>query len=128
MNSPRCGNKDIDIEGDSGEKRRYRRYTVQGSTWKKAHVTWTVSKFSKRPNLRNKQKQIIRVFDRAFSYWAAVSNLKFSYVKSNADIDIRFETFDHRDGSPFDGENGTLAHAFFPNFGGDCHIDDSEPW
>lgn len=49
-------------------------------------------------------------------------------MKSNPDIDIRFETFDHRDGSPFDGENATLGHAFFPNFGGDCHLDDSEPW
>lgn len=69
MNSPRCGVADLfpDKEGDTGEKRRYKRYTTQGSSWKKSHLTWSVSKFSKRPNLRNKQKQIIRVFDRAFS-------------------------------------------------------------
>jgi len=43
-------------------------------------------------------------------------------------IQIGFTVLDHKDGNPFDGPGRTLAHAFFPQFGGDTHFDDQESW
>ena len=61
--------------------------------------------------------------------WADKTNLRFVKKSSGpAQIDIRFESGAHGDEDDFDGRAGTLAHAFFPIYGGDVHFDDAEEW
>ena len=65
----------------------------------------------------------------AFEMWEQVTDLTFSRKMSGSvHIEIRFDRYEHGDGDPFDGPGGTLAHAYFPQFGGDMHVDDSEFW
>ena len=70
---------------------------------------------------------------RALTVWARVTPLTFEYRRpvrgpsqDHVDIDIKFEVGDHGDADPFDGLGGTLAHAFFPVWGGDIHFDKEE--
>lgn len=61
--------------------------------------------------------------------WEDVTELTFQPVTSGkVHIEIRFEKGEHGDGDPFDGPGGTLAHAYFPIYGGDAHFDDTEAW
>ena len=62
--------------------------------------------------------------------WAIASNLTIKYVDKSqtADITVLFATGDHGDSEAFDGPEGALGHAFFPQFGGDTHFDDDESW
>jgi matrix metalloproteinase-14 (membrane-inserted) len=41
---------------------------------------------------------------------------------------LSFESGIHSDDKPFDGPGGILAHAFFPQSGGDVHFDEAEKW
>lgn len=62
--------------------------------------------------------------------WEENSGLTFKKVRPSdrADIEIKFARRAHGDGDPFDGRSKTLAHAFFPRFGGDAHFDEDETW
>ncbi|KAL7023987.1 hypothetical protein ACKWTF_012864 [Chironomus riparius] len=122
MSLPRCGVRDkVGFGSDS----RSKRYALQGSRWKVKALTYRISKYPKRLNKDDVDKEVAK----AFSVWSEYTDLTFTAKKSNpVHIDIRFETGEHGDGDPFDGQGGTLAHAYFPVYGGDAHFDDAEQW
>jgi len=149
MKTPRCGVPDViegyqnlvdlgddevgDIDEESEESdieayypsRRRKRYALQGSRWKKKTLTYKVGKYP--TNLT--RSQVDRDVRKAFNMWSQASGLKFVSKKfGSVDIEIRFENYYHGDEDAFDGPGGVVAHAFFPEFGGDAHFDNGENW
>lgn len=122
MSLPRCGVKD---KVGFGSDTRSKRYALQGSRWKVKDLTYRISKYPRRLERTAVDKEIAK----AFGVWSEYTDLRFTPKKTGAvHIDIRFEENEHGDGDPFDGPGGTLAHAYFPVYGGDAHFDDAEQW
>lgn len=121
MNKPRCGVKD---NVGNANKARRRRYALHGSKWSAKDLTFRISKYSD----QMPKEEVEREIQRAFDEWGKVTPLTFTQVTGKPDIDIRFEKRWHGDNNPFDGEGKTLAHAYFPRYGGDAHFDDDEKW
>jgi len=124
MNTPRCGVKDIVGKGLTTRKKRY---ALQGSRWKVKDLTYKISKYPTTHRLSVSEVDI--EIGKALEVWAEVTDLTFEQRRAGrVHIDIRFEDGEHGDGDPFDGMGGTLAHAYFPVYGGDAHFDNSEYW
>lgn len=122
MSLPRCGVKD---KVGFGTDSRSKRYALQGSRWKVKALTYRISKYPKKLNRQEVDKEVLK----AFSVWSDYTDLTFTPKRANpVHIEIRFEEGEHGDGDPFDGAGGTLAHAYFPVYGGDAHFDDAEYW
>ncbi|XP_061185416.1 matrix metalloproteinase-24-like [Saccostrea echinata] len=121
MGKPRCGVKD---NVGNANKARRRRYALHGSKWSEKDLTFRISKYSDKMSKEEVDKELQRAFDE----WGKVTPLTFTKVTGKADIDVRFEKRWHGDNNPFDGRGQTLAHAYFPRYGGDAHFDDDERW
>lgn len=121
MERPRCGVKDFDSE------RRTKRYVVADYKWNKNRLSYKIHHYT--PDLsRNTVKNVIK---NAFKKWSDKANLSFKQnYWFSSDIDVIFAAGEHcnHPGHGFDGQGGTLAHAFFPIFGGDIHFDEDEKW
>ena len=92
-----------------------------------AKITYKISKY---PRLGKMSKlEVDSEIKAAWQVWSSVTDLTFEQrTGGKVHVDIRFEDGEHGDGDSFDGVGGTLAHAFFPVYGGDVHFDNSEHW
>ncbi|TRY96313.1 hypothetical protein DNTS_030040 [Danionella cerebrum] len=116
MKTPRCGVPDVD---DYHNRR--------GNRWMKNLVTYDVGRYTSHLPVNTVDALIAS----ALEVWAKASPLTFLRSFSHqADIMVEFVRNDHGDFFPFDGPDGTLAHAFGPGdgIGGDVHFDEAESW
>lgn len=108
------------------------KYVLQGSDWDGpglgcADLTYHFENGT--PDLAGTSEEVI--VENAMAEWVLHAGLTFTEtgtVGLDNSLDIAWESGDHGDGSPFDGPSGTLAHAFFPQYGGEMHFDEAETW
>ena len=125
MGTPRCGVRDI--IGHGATAKRKKRYVLQGSRWQVKGLTYRINKYPS--TFRLSKSDVDKTVAKAFKMWEDSTDLTFKRKETGSvNIEIRFERYEHGDGDPFDGAGGTLAHAYFPQFGGDIHVDDTEYW
>ncbi|XP_076589979.1 matrix metalloproteinase-14 [Chaetodon auriga] len=137
MHRPRCGlpdRKAVDIDDGARKKR----YALTGQQWDKDHITYSILNQLIPSSLG--EERTFSAIRKAFDVWRRVTPLTFEELPAQininssqavlADILLLFASGFHGDMSLFDGEGGSLAHAFYPGpgVGGDTHFDADEPW
>ncbi|XP_041794449.1 matrix metalloproteinase-14 [Chelmon rostratus] len=137
MHRPRCGLPDRKaVEMDDGARKK--RYALTGQQWDKDHITYSIMNQHVPSSLG--EERAFTAIRKAFDVWRRVTPLTFEELPAEnninssqaelADILLLFASGFHGDMSLFDGEGGSLAHAFYPGpgVGGDTHFDADEPW
>ncbi|XP_034542378.1 matrix metalloproteinase-15 [Notolabrus celidotus] len=139
MRRPRCGLPDRRAsEIDEGSRKK--RYALTGQQWDRDHITYSIMNQHIPSSLG--EERVYDAIHKAFDVWRRVTPLTFEELPAEnsisinssqaelADILLLFASGFHGDMSLFDGEGGSLAHAYYPGpgIGGDTHFDADEPW
>ncbi|XP_053297269.1 collagenase 3 [Pleuronectes platessa] len=117
MKKPRCGVPDVNIASFSITGKDYK--------WEKNSLTYRIENYTPDMTIA----EVDDSMEKALQVWAKFTPLRFTRIYSGtADIMISFGRQSHGDYYPFDGPDGTLAHAFAPSpgIGGDAHFDEDE--
>ncbi|XVF82947.1 hypothetical protein PTKIN_Ptkin16aG0092800 [Pterospermum kingtungense] len=132
MMKPRCGIADVIIK--TNKSKSIYRLGASHYEFFFGNLKWPLSKTHLTYNFRSSvevflAEDIRSICMRAFQRWANVSRFTFEEIPEYyvADIEIGFHSGDHGDGNPFDGPQGTLAHASPPT-DGKLHFDGDENW
>jgi len=102
-------------------------------------MTYRITKY---PSSGMDNSQVDMEIERAFQVWSDTTGLRFRPRHTGrVDFEIRFERRQHggwhydewvglgpNGHKSFDGSGSVLAHAAFPEDGGDFHFDDDETW
>eukprot|EP00063_Salmo_salar_P006050 XP_013980885.1 PREDICTED: matrix metalloproteinase-15-like isoform X2 [Salmo salar] len=134
MLRPRCGVPDKSVEqAENGVRRK--RYALTGQKWDKNLLTYSIMNTTPKVG----KVRTLEAIRRAFEVWERVTPLSFEEIafqditnnsQDALDIMLLFASGFHGDMSLFEGEGGSLAHAYYPGsgMGGDTHFDADEPW
>ena len=122
------GNVSYMLNHRNDNPERKKRYTHEGSKWSKSVLNYRINNIMTHGSMS--QKEVKEALDMAWKVWADVIPIRFRGVRPDeyADIEIEFHSYFHYDNYPFDGRGKTLAHAFYPRWGGDVHFDNDEDW
>lgn len=126
LQRPRCGVPDRPVGPDTPDAGEF---VVASTKWSNLHLGYRLSAGT--PDLSNGAVGAALWF--AYRSWCLESGIEVHVVSQSADIDVRFATGDHGDGTSFDGVGKVLAHGFYPppnggDLAGDLHFDDAETW
>ncbi|XP_043202426.1 matrix metalloproteinase-2-like [Amphibalanus amphitrite] len=127
LTEPRCGVKD-NVGRAVRKTGRRKRWALHGSRWTAPTLNYSIENG---PTSVNSQGATDDLLEDALNTWAREANINFRKVpktQKGTHIEVKFAVGEHGDGDPFDDKGGTLAHAFFPIYGGDAHFDDAESW
>ncbi|CAL9685956.1 unnamed protein product [Knipowitschia caucasica] len=117
MSRRRCGVSDVARYG----------YFDNQPKWDKKEITYRVTDYTAAMS----QNEVDGALAKALRLYSDVTPLQFRQIHTGpADLMVMFKAKSHGDFFPFDGPNGTLAHAFSPGegHGGDTHFDEDEIW
>jgi hypothetical protein len=127
MNRPRCGNKDKSIAELNTVARLSAVAKLSTYKWTRSSLNYSLRGYPTQLT-QTATKNIIR---EAFKAWVDYIPMKIEETCSEstcqADFVLDFNREQHSDNYPFDGNGGTLAHAFFPQ-DGRVHFDKDETW
>lgn len=118
LQTPRCGVSDYAVK-------TFYFLAVRG--WSTRTLTYKFENYT--PDLSS--YDIKSAISRAFDLWSSVIPVSFKQLQGGdkSDITIKWVAGYHEDGysNTFDGPNGVLAHAFYPE-DGRMHFDEDEVW